>query len=338
MRFLICGLGSIGRRHLRNLRELGQDDIVLLRTGKSTLPADELNGFPEERELTQALERWRPDAVLVTNPTALHMQVAIPAAEAGCHLFLEKPIGEDIGAARKLLRIVMDRKLRVLVGFQFRYSPGLQMGHQWLQEGAIGRPTSARAHWGEYLPGWHPWEDYRRSYSARSDLGGGVVLTLCHPFDYLRWLMGEVVAVVGQTGQTSDLDLDVEDTAEAILTFENGALGHVHLDYNQQPPSHWLEITGTEGTMAWDQETGEAKVWRLSEKTWEVFQPPGGFNRDALFLQEMEHFLAVVKGEAAPRCTLEDGFRALEIALAVRTSSDQGRRVELAWRNGAQGV
>ena len=84
MRFLICGLGSIGRRHLNNLLSLGQDDIVLFRTGKGTLAEDESTSFPVEHDLAEALDRWMPDAVLVTNPTALHLDVAIPAAQAGC--------------------------------------------------------------------------------------------------------------------------------------------------------------------------------------------------------------------------------------------------------------
>lgn len=338
MRFLICGLGSIGRRHMRNLRQLGQEDLVLLRTGKSTLPEDELRRFPVEANIHQALSRWEPDAVLVTNPTALHMQVAIPAAEAGCDLFVEKPVAHDVGEARRLLQIAVEKDVRVLMGFQFRYSSGLQQVDEWLQQGAIGRPISAQAHWGEYLPDWHPWEDYRRSYSARADLGGGVVLTLCHPFDYLRWLMGEVSAVIGQTGQLSDLDLEVEDTAEAILVFDGGSMGHVHLDYNQQPPSHWLEITGTEGTIEWSQEDGQSCVWRKEADQWDIFRPPGGFDRNRMFLDEMEHFLDVVAGRDSPRCTLEDGIRALEIALAVRASSEAGRRIEIPGRIQAEGA
>ncbi len=91
MRFLIAGLGSVGRRHLRNLLALGQRDIVLYRTRRSTLPDDELEGLPAETDLQAALRR-RPDAVVVANPTAMHLEVAIPAARAGCHLLIEKPI------------------------------------------------------------------------------------------------------------------------------------------------------------------------------------------------------------------------------------------------------
>ncbi len=321
---LIAGLGSIGRRHLRNLRALGWEDVVLYRTGRSTLPDDDLQGLPVERDLERALARWRPVAVIVANPTALHLQVAVPAAEASCHLLLEKPISHTREGVDRLQAAVARSGSRVLVGFQFRFHPGLQAARRLLQEGAIGRPLAARAHWGEYLPDWHPWEDYRRSYSARADLGGGVALTLCHPFDYLRWLLGEVEAVSGWAGRLGDLNLEVEDTAEALLRFESGALASVHLDYLQRPPAHRLEIIGTEGTLRWDNADGAVRWWRSGMETWQESAPPSGFERNHLFLAEMRHFLAVVEGREEPVCSLEDGVAALDICLAVKAAGAQG--------------
>lgn len=321
---LIAGLGSIGRRHLRNLRALGWEDLVLYRTGRSTLPDDELQGLPVERDLEQALERWRPVAVVVANPTALHLHVALPAAEAGCHLLLEKPISHTREGVDRLQAAVARSGSRVLVGFQFRFHPALQQARRLLQEGAIGRPVTARVHWGEYLPDWHPWEDYRKGYSARADLGGGVVLTLCHPFDYLRWLLGEVETVWGWTGRLGDLDLEVEDTAEALLRFGSGALASVHLDYLQRPPTHRLEVVGTEGTLRWDYADGTVRWWREGVREWEETAPPPGFERNDMFLAEMRHFLAVVEGRETPACTLEDGVAALDICLAVLQSGQEG--------------
>ena len=326
MRFLIVGLGSIGRRHLRNLLALGERDIVLYRTYRATLPDEELAGFPVETDLEAALAR-RPQAVIVANPTALHLEVAVPAAEAGCHLLLEKPIAHTLDRLGELRAALRRGGGQVLVGFQFRFHPGLGRIAHLLAEGAIGRPLSARAHWGEYLPDWHPWEDYRQGYSARGELGGGVILTLCHPLDYLRWLLGEVRALWAFAGQLSDLDLTVEDTAEIGLAFENEALGSVHLDYNQRPPSHHLEIIGTQGTLRWDGLGGEVRLYQVARGAWQSFPAPEGFDRNTMFLAEMRHFLAVVRGEAEPLCTLDDGQRALELALAAHQSAREGRLI-----------
>ena len=172
MRFLIAGLGSIGRRHLRNLALLGERDIILFRTHRSTLPDEELDGYPVEIDLAAALAR-QPDAVIVSNPTALHMDVAVPAARAGCHLLLEKPVSHNLAHMTELQQVLHYSGKQALVGYQFRFHPGLQQAKRLLEQGAIGNPLSVRAHWGEYLPGWHPWEDYRRAYSALPELGGG---------------------------------------------------------------------------------------------------------------------------------------------------------------------
>jgi predicted dehydrogenase len=166
------------------------------------------------------------------------------------------------------------------------------------------------------LPNWHPWEDYRTTYAARPDLGGGVVLTLCHPLDYLRMLLGEAEVAWSLTSNRG-LGLPVEDTAEIGLRFANGAVGSVHLDYVQRPPGHWLEIVGTEGTVRWDNADGAVKVFRASQNVWEAYPAPVGFERNTMFLDQMRHFIGVVRGEEAPVCSLEDGVAALKLALAV---------------------
>jgi predicted dehydrogenase len=213
MKFLIVGYGSIGRRHMRNLLALGEKDIILYRSHRSTLPEDELADFPVETDLQKALDQ-APQAVIIANPTALHLDVAIPAAERGCHILLEKPVSHNLERLSDLKAAIKRGGGQVLVGFQFRFHPCIQRAADLLKEGAIGKPFSAYAHYGDYMPGWHPWEDYRKSYSARDELGGGVVLTLCHPLDYLRWLLGEVSSVWAFTGKISDMEINVEDVGE----------------------------------------------------------------------------------------------------------------------------
>lgn len=321
MKFLIVGFGSIGRRHLRNLQALGERDLVVLRSGKSTLPVDELTGLTVEYDLVKALAH-RPDAAVIASPTALHLQSAIPAAEAGCHLLLEKPISHSLDGLDDLRAALKKGGGQALVGFQFRFHPGLRKIANLLAQNAIGRVTSVRAHWGEYLPNWHPWEDYRQSYASLPDLGGGVALTLCHPFDYLRWLLGEISGMQALSGSLGGLGLQVEDTVECLLRFQSGAIGSLHLDYIQRPGVHRLEIIGERGTLTWDNADGAARLSTAradgSPGEWQVFAPPPEFERNTLFLDQMRHFLAVIRGAEKPLCTLEDGEVALRLALQAR--------------------
>ncbi len=325
MKYLIAGYGSIGRRHFRNLLTLGERDILVYHTHQSTLPDDELAGFPVETDLRAALA-YEPDAVIISNPTALHLDVAIPAAQCGCHLLIEKPISHSLARVEELERVSEQNHNRILVGYQFRFHPGLQQVKKLLDEGAIGKPVSAHAHWGEYLPDWHPWENYKQGYAARPELGGGVVLTLSHPLDYLRWLMGEVESLTAFTSRLG-LNLPVEDTAELALRFANGALGSVHLDYLQRPPSHWLEIIGRLGSLRWDNADGIIRLTRVGRQDKAVslqeIHPPEGFERNWMFLDELRHFRDVASGQAEPICTLQDGIRSLRLSLNALASSQQ---------------
>lgn len=327
MKTLICGVGSIGRRHLSNLRALGETEFVLLRSHQSTLTDGELNGIPTEIEIRAALAH-QPDAVIVSNPTALHLDVAIPAAQAGCAILLEKPISHDMQQVDELKHALEGNGNRLLIGFQFRFHLVLRKVRELILKNEIGKITSFRAHWGEYLPGWHPWEDYRQSYSARPELGGGVVNTLSHPLDYLRWFFGDPQEVWAYTS-SSGLGLDVEDTAEIGLCYRNGMTGSVHLDYIQQPPEHTFIIIGTGGTITFDNANSSAVIHRPGKHEVEDILPPAGFERNHLFLDEMRHFQHVVSGKELPACTIEDGIAALRLTLAVHQSARTGQLVPL---------
>ncbi len=340
MKLLIAGLGSIGRRHFRNLIALGEKDIVLLRTRKATLPDDELAGYYVETDLEEALKKHKPDAVIVANPTSMHLDVAIPAAEAGCHILLEKPVSHSLDRLDSLQKIAQKSGSKILVGFQFRYHPTLNQARELIQSNALGKILTVHAHWGEYLPQWHPWEDYRQSYAARADLGGGVIVTLTHPLDYLRYLLGEVETLWSFNGHISPLEMDVEDVAEIGIKITSGAVGGVHVNYFQRPPVHRLEIVGTNGTLRWDNADGILHLHKVPAPfgTYsdappapfiESFLPPKGFERNQLFVAQTRHFIETVRGEKEPVCSLEDGIKALQLALAAHESQKTGHVVKL---------
>jgi predicted dehydrogenase len=343
MKFMIVGLGSIGRRHFRNLIALGEQDIILVRSHRATLPDDELAGYPVETDLHEALKKHKPDAVVVGNPTSMHLDAAIPAAGTGCAILLEKPISHSTERMDEFEAAVKKSGSKVLVAFQFRFHPGLMRAKQLLSDGELGRIISANVHFGEYLPAWHPWEDYRKGYAARADLGGGVVLTQCHSLDYLPWLVGRVESAWGFTAKLSDLEVDVEDTAEIGLRFAGGALGHLHLDFNQQPPEHRFEIIGTKGTIKWNLADGATRIYRASPESlqistgmgikaggeWREYPLPEDWERNVMFLEQMKHFVAVVRGDVEPSCTLEDGVRVMKLISAVHESQKTGRLISL---------
>ena len=334
MRFLIAGYGSIGRRHLRNLIELGQNDFVLLRSHKSTLPEDEIKRIPTETSIDAALAH-RPDGVIIANPTALHLDAAIPAAEAGCAVFMEKPVSDSFERIQDLREALKKNGGRFQMGFQFRFHPGLSGLKALLDAGSIGEPYSFRAEWGEYLPGWHPWEDYRKSYSARKDLGGGVLLTLSHPLDYLRWLFGDPEWIWGMNGKVSDLELEADDIAEIGLRMANGMTGSVHLDYYSRPARNGLEVIGSRGKLRCNNLNGIVTL-SPAEGIAEQYEPEPAYDRNNMFLDEMRRFIDVTAGKAAPSCTLEDGIAVQRMVDLVCRSWEEKRM--FAFNGGADSV
>ncbi len=323
---LVVGAGSAGSRHLRNARSLGVAQLSVFRTGLGVMPDSLPEGIRLERDLDRALSRG-VDAVVIANPTALHLPAAMKAVDAGCDVLVEKPLAHRLEAIGGLRSAIRARGRIAMVGYQFRFHPALSRVREWLQAEAIGRVTSCRAHWGEYLPDWQPWRDYRTSYSARNELGGGALLTLSHPVDYLRWLLGDVVSVFAEISSRSFLSIDVEDTVVMNLVFASGALGTLTLDYVQSPPSHGFTLVGTRGVIQWDGITGGARLQGRSAS--ESFAPGPGFERNSMFLAELDHFLGCVLGRNEPVCGIEDGEAVLRICHAAKESAELARRVDV---------
>ncbi len=317
---MIAGLGSIGRRHFNNLRALGCEDFLFYRTYQSTLDDPDTGPWLTTSDLPAALAH-QPKIAIISNPTARHLEVAIAAAQAGCHLLIEKPLSHSLDGCQQLAAIAAERRLTVMIGCQFRFHPLLISLDRQLREGRLGTVLGARAEWGEYLPDWHPWEDYRKSYSARPDLGGGVVLTLIHPLDYLYWMFGPVQHVQATMRDVPSLQTAAgDDWAEITLEFANGVIGQVHLDYIQKPPVHRLSVWGDEGRATWDFHAGTLD-WQSTDGTAETERVPEGFDRNTMFVDETRHFLEAVKSGAPSRIPLADGIAVLDLALRAKQAA-----------------
>jgi predicted dehydrogenase len=314
---LIAGFGSAGRRHFRNLRLLGCRDFVFLRSGLSVLDDREIEDFPSTTRLEMALS-YRPKVVVVATPSAMHLEIALPAAEAGCDLYIEKPLGDDLRDVDRLLAVVRERQLVAMLGCQFRFHPLFVELHAMVRGGRLGRIVGAMAEFGQYLPSWHPWEDHRNSYSARHELGGGAILTLIHPLDYLYLLFGDWRRIQAMVARVPALDTPAgEDWSNVNIEFANGVLAHVHVDYLERPAVHRLSVVGDAGRVVCDYEAGELYL-RQTQGEAIISRVNVGFERNAMFLDAMGHFLACVRDRTDPRVPLADGAAVLRMALEAR--------------------
>lgn len=331
MRVLIVGLGSIGSRHLDNLRVIDRSVHVTV-WHQHRKPGDGGHGGPAADCTVYRLEdaiQTKPDAALITGPASRHVEAGLALAEAGMHLFIEKPISDTLNKVDELLRLCRERDLVLMVGYNFVFYRPFQIMQQAIMEGRIGRVLSVRAEVGQFLPEWRPASDYRQTVSAKFQLGGGVLLELSHEFEYVRRLVGEVKAVSAELGHLSDLEIDVEDTAEVILRFTNGAIGSVHVDMTQRPARRICHVVGTQGTLAWDGSTHRVGLFSAAANTWSELHPGGSIDLNETYMEEMRHFLDCVRRREPPKIGGEDARRILEIVLAAKRSHQEQQVVEV---------
>jgi len=331
MRVLVIGLGSIGRRHLANLRLVEPTaHVTIYHQHSKPWGAAEVQPLADHvvYQLKDALDT-KPDVALITNPASLHIETGLALARQGIHLFIEKPLSNTMSGVDELIALCHKRSLILMVGYNFRFYRPLQVMRQAVMDGRIGRPIALRAEAGQYLPDWRPGSNYRQTTSAKHALGGGAVLELSHELDYARWLVGEVKTVCAQIGHLSNLEIDVEDVAEIILQFSNGAIGSVHLDMIQQPATRTCRIIGTKGTLVWDGLSHRVQFFSTATNTGLDLHPAKKIDRNEMYVAELRHFFDCVKRNEVPLVSGEDGRRVLEIALAVKRSSRDQNVVKL---------
>jgi predicted dehydrogenase len=327
MKILVIGCGSIGERHIKNLKSLSAGIIIA-----SDINRDRLQLIKEQYSLdvfddVDAAFDSHPDVVLVCTPPHLHIPLAMKAVDHGCHVFIEKPLSHTLEQVEDFLAKAKKKKRTVFVGYNLRFQKGIRFMKQLLEEGDIGKTLAVRAEFGQYLPDWRPSQDYTKSYTAQQNMGGGIILDGSHEIDYVRWLTGEITEVACFAGTLGSLNVDVEDTAELLLRTDQGVIAEIHLDFLQRVYARTCKIIGTQGTLVWDYSDQVVKLYTAEKKQWQTFLIQTEPND--MYIEEMKHFLDCVHGKAEP---LVDGFvakKVLEIALAAKKSASIGKAVHL---------
>ncbi len=335
-KFLITGLGAIGRRHLGILRALDfEAEITVLRHRRGDNGRGDSGEDPEGatvvHDLDAALER-SIDAAIIAGPASGHVETALSLAAAGVHLLVEKPLSDRLLGARALLDICRDKGVVLQVGYCLRFLESQSAFHRALTDAMVGRVVGVEAVVGQYLPDWRPGRDYRRTVSARRELGGGALLELSHEIDYLLWHLGAIVNVDARLSQRGNLDIDVEDTVDMKLAFNSGARGSLHMDMVSRPPRRFCRVEGEKGVLFWDGIGGQTRYYRSGEGADEgegTILAVDGEGGNEMYERQLVHFLGCIDHGGAPLVGGEDGVNVLEVVEAARRSADTGRPVNV---------
>lgn len=328
--FLIVSLGSIGQRHLRNLRRLrpqSQIGVWRLNTPPGETPVE---GADRQFTTLEQVLDFAPRAAIIAGPASTHLTVAFPLATAGIHLLVEKPLSDHLEGIAELITLCCERGVTLMTGYNLRFLPSLRVAKSCLAEGKIGQVLGVRAEVGQYLPDWRPGNDYRLGVSAQRALGGGALLELSHELDYIGWLFGTPTRVTARGGHYSNLCLDVEDMVELILEYStHPRLVNVHLDMLQRTPHRTCRFIGSAGTLVWDGIADRIEIYQVITGTWETLKVPTLTDRNQMYLDELSHFLECAERGTRPLSNGADGYRALAMIAAARQSMAQKNCVEV---------
>jgi len=329
MKGLVIGGGSIGKRHLTNLKALGVD-LALAEKDNARREAVALElsvrAFPE---LDAGLQ-WRPDFVVIATPTHLHLEQAALAVRQDFNVFVEKPLSHSAAGLSELADLVEKKKVVSMVGCNMRFHPGPARVKQLLTEDRIGRILFARVHTGSYLPRWRPTTDYRTNYAAREDTGGGCILDCIHEIDLARWYLGDVREVVCMAAHVSSLEITTEDVAAIICRHVSGAISEIHLDYVQQTYERGCHIVGERGSIFWDFEQKQVRHFDGGSGQWTTFSQPEGWEVNQMYVDEMKHFINSVANGRPTVLPIPEAMAVMQIAFAAKASAREGRVVPTA--------
>jgi predicted dehydrogenase len=301
MKILIVGLGSIGQRHAACLQKINGVEIAVLRTKKGTLK--DASGFTEFYNLEDALA-YQPDGVIISNPTSLHVETALPFLQNGIKTLIEKPVADTEADAEKLA--AYSEHLRV--AYCVRFLPLISSIKEIAEQEKIYKLSFKRSY---YLPKWHPYADYRTEYTAKKSLGGGVIRTLSHEIDLMLYLFGEPVHTVGVTDKISPLEIDTDDFAFVSCKTAAGARINFELDFFSPKNVNIAELFTNRGKYTWDMT--EMLFTPYNETVPERLYGPELFDIEKMYLRQAEDFIGFVNTGKSENADLATSKKVLQI-------------------------
>ena len=322
----IVGLGSIGRRHLRLISEIRPDiKIIVVRSGHGSACDEEKMAVKITDSIGDAIKEGI-QAAIISSPATLHLKQSLELAKNGIHLLIEKPISHTSDRVKELLKIVNENRITTMVGYVLRYDLGAIKFKNWLDNKIKGKILHARIECGSYLPDWRPDQDYRKTVSALSELGGGVLLELSHEVDYLYWFFGKPKDVQAQIRNSGTLDINVEDQVDLLMTSEQGYCISVQIDFNRRHVERKCKVLTTEGELIWDA-VKQNVTWKGVNK--EQFKYEYNNERNSIYRKQLEVFFDCIENDNDPIVTVKDGINVISLIDAVRNASEKGIKVSL---------
>jgi predicted dehydrogenase len=341
-RIAVIGAGLIGRKHLSILK----DDPAFEVAGVADPSAEAVayareQGFRHFADTEAMLDAVKPDGAIVAGPNVTHLPAALACIARRIPLIVEKPVADAVADAMKIVNAAAQAKVPTLTGHHRRHNPIMQAARDFVASGALGKLAAANGLWLHRKP-----DDYFNVAWRREAGGGPILINAIHDIDCLRMVVGEIETVQAASARNMR-GFPVEDTAAAVLTFANGALGTFIVSDATASPWNW-EATARESAITPGEiencftvsgSKGSLSIPQLQH--WSYDKPDGGWadplTRRTLpvrhadpYPRQLHHFARVIRGEEAPVIDVAEGTRTLAATLAIAESARTGRAVRVA--------
>ena len=341
-RIAVIGAGLIGRKHLGLLKADPAFEVAGIADPAPQAEAyARENGFAHFKDSEALLDKTRPDGVIVANPNALHRATALTCIERRIPTIVEKPIADTLADARAIVDAAAQANVPVLTGHHRRHNPIMQAAREFVASGALGKVVAVNGTWLHRKP-----NDYFDVTWRRETGGGPILINAIHDIDCLRMVVGDIESVQAMASSNTR-GFPVEDTAAAVLTFANGALGTFIVSDATPSPWNW-EATSRESAITPGElencfivagTKGSLSIPQLQH--WCYDRPDGAWadplTRRTLpvrhadpYPRQLHHFVRVIRGEQAPLIDAAEGARTLAATLAIAESAKTGRPVAVS--------
>ena len=321
---LVIGAGSIGERHIRCFLKTGRARVSVCEIDRALLDRIE-----NDYDLSQSCEDLgdallsNPRAVVIAAPAHLHIPMAIRAAEAGCHLLIEKPLSTDISGVEDLKRRVIEQRLVAQVGYTFRHHPLVAKVKDQIDQGRWGLPLQLTIVSGQHFPIYR--SAYRDIYYARHETGGGAIQdALTHFLDTAQWWLGSIDRLTGDMEHLSLKGVEVEDTVN-VLARHGNIMASYNFNQHQYPNESIFTLVCEKGTLRLELCANRLRIMDRPDGEWED-EISNAFKRDDIFVNQANSFLDAIEGQPSISCTIDEAKHTIGCQMALLEEANQSPR------------
>lgn len=310
-------MGSAGRRYLRLVKELGTVHIDVLRSGRATIK-EEVSPSPNNIffDIEKAFDR-QYDVAIVCTPSALHYEYIVKALDNGINVLTEKPVSHKMEHLFRIKSLLEQNDLKFGVCHNLRYHPAIKNLKKYIETGLLGEPICTSVQFCAYVPEWHPWEDYKKSYAAQKELGGGAALTHIHEIDYLNWLFGKPIKYNGIKASKKFIDINVDECAVINIEHNSGVVSQLLLSLNTKPPKRNLMVYFTKGRIEVNLITGKTSFESNNGENIDMEKGVNSFNFDKTYTDMLMDFDKFIETGDSNICTIDEAIESTRIVTEI---------------------